>query len=577
MCPPENNHCNRQPFVSGDGCDRGNVDVHMFDELPYCGTIAPTPPGIPPEIVDTPINIPIPPSCACVNISYDMDMKYTTARAFKAEGSFNANGDCCEGKYKSKFDLEIPCPALGNGTKRIRLAIGYGDNARSCSASFISLNKSECTIDANNVDMNLNIPCPVKKADTNKIKVGISYGKEFRNGSASFIKADSRDCTIEPLSPEINLNIPCPVIGRDEGNRIAAEIRYGTSFRGASASFIRTDAEDCKIEGLNAKLDLSIPCPVVKNEAPRIKVGISYGEAFAGASASLAKADDTNCTIEPLSPEINLNIPCPLSKIKIEASYVELGSSGTGEITVDSFYSNAGCSKTFKIKAAIPNPSLNVPCPVGGEPGTKKIKMKMSVGGNASGSASAEFATVGNSGDCNISVQSVNMNLSIPCPIALSNDNSKKMRIGFDTIRYDGMPGISFDTGSMGLGWSGFGVSSCKLELNSKKFKLRALPPTTYDRLKISTRCTTTSDSFGSFAFSSSFDNANCQRNINLRVKFPAVSKDISVITEIQWNAAEHKLQYKKTNLKTGTEDAEWTDIFTAVGHMSDHRNCNDR
>ena len=73
--------CNRQPFLSEGGCDRGSVDIRQFDDFPFCESFAPTMPEIPPEIVDTPIELPVPPSCACFNIAYAMNMKYSKERS----------------------------------------------------------------------------------------------------------------------------------------------------------------------------------------------------------------------------------------------------------------------------------------------------------------------------------------------------------------------------------------------------------------------------------------------------------------------------------------------------------------
>ena len=112
--------CNRRPFLSGDGCDRGSVDINQFDDFPYCDKIDPTMPAIPPEIVDTPLQIPVPPSCACVNIKYALNFKYSKDRKFGANADFIARGDCCEGNYVSNFNLQIPCPILGGGSKKIK-------------------------------------------------------------------------------------------------------------------------------------------------------------------------------------------------------------------------------------------------------------------------------------------------------------------------------------------------------------------------------------------------------------------------------------------------------------------------
>ena len=73
--PSLSDGCNRSPFQSGDGCDRGDVNTHQFSDLPYCKPIDPTRPNIPPEILDTTWVLPVPPPCSCIDIEYKLDFK----------------------------------------------------------------------------------------------------------------------------------------------------------------------------------------------------------------------------------------------------------------------------------------------------------------------------------------------------------------------------------------------------------------------------------------------------------------------------------------------------------------------
>lgn len=457
-------YCSRKPFASGDGCDRGSVNIHMFDELPYCKTISPTQPEIPPEVVPTPIDIAIPPSCTCVNVEFGFPVfKFHKERKFSASASFKARGDCCGGEYKTDFKLEIPCPVVGGaGENRISIGIAYGSGKGSATKVFAKRDDSACTIETEDVNMDLEIPCPVSGASggDRKFSVGISYGKEFKSGSATFAKVNRKACEIAPQDASIKLNIPCPVIGRDSEKRISAEIRYGKSHARDSATFMKTNARDCTVEGKDVKLDL--------------------------------------------------RIPCPLENIKFV---------GKGGIKAKSSYGES-CTKVVELDFEGGN--IDIPCPIAGDGGKKSIKVKVKVG-NKEASDSGEFADVNKAG-CTMSAENTSLSINVPCPFSLTG--GKKMEIGFDTIKYDGMSG-AFDTLSSigGIGWTGLEISSCDIKISQKKvFRLRALPPTTRDRLVVTTECSTTADDEGSFDCSDSFDESACCRKLHFKVKFPASS-----------------------------------------------------
>ena len=418
--------CNRQPFLSEAGCDRGNVDIHQFDDFPYCETVNPTMPSVPPEIVDTPLSIPVPPSCACVNIKYSLNLKYSQDRKFAASASFSAQGDCCEGNYVSNFNLQIPCPILNGGSKKIKMKIGYGTGKASVEKSYINTNTDSCTVEPKDVDINLNIPCPVKDARGKKIKIGISYGDGPKGASASFIKSNTKDCEIEPLSPNIHLNLPCPISGRGDTPKIKASIKYGNGDSKASVSYVRADPKACTIEPLSPSINLNIPCPVKDARGKKIKIGISYGNGAKQVSASYLRTDTEKCEVEALAPTFKLNLPCPVRsqqntpKLKAKIGWGNTGSRASASLLSVNV---ASC----EIKARDVNINLNLPCPVRSN-NTPKIKAKIGWGEGGQ-SAEASFLTADPT-RCEIQGANAVLNLNLPCPVKA--DNPPKVKVSID-------------------------------------------------------------------------------------------------------------------------------------------------
>lgn len=308
--------CNRIPFQSDSGCDRGSVDIRQFADFPFCDPIDPTEPQVPPEVVDSPLNIPVPPPCACVNMQYKVDLKYSEKKKFETSASFTAKSDCCEGNYDVNLNLRIPCP--------------------------ISENKS----------------------GNGKIKVGISYGPKFKSDSASFIKADSRGCTIQPLSPNISLQIPFPVKNDGESaGRIRVRIGFKNKFSSAAASFMDVDSSSYTAKVLSPNLFLRIPCPFEKPKGDnagkiRVSIGYSTGDAFDTASASFLGIDSSSCTLNPLFPNIKLQIPCPISKPMLDfVGSVAYADNSTGAVEINEGEASgvsSPCKRKVIVKVTFP-------------------------------------------------------------------------------------------------------------------------------------------------------------------------------------------------------------------------------
>ena len=482
--------CNRQPFLSDQECDRGSVDIHQFDDFPFCESIDPTQAEIPPEIVDTPINLPVPPACACFNIDYDLKLKYNKERKFAASAEFSANGDCCEGNYVSNLNLEIPCPVIGSGTsRRIKMKIGYGSGNGSADVSYLLANQDSCTIEAQNVDIDLDIPCPIQNPVDRKVKIGISYGQAFRGASAKVVEANAEKCELEILEPTFTLNIPCPVkkgvdkkikigisygkhfntvsgsviktgdsctieanpvtfalqipcpiLGRDGKNpKIRAKIDWGSKQRNVSASFINANTKECTIEPKDVNLNLEIPCPVQKREQPaKVKLGVKWGSK-SYVSASLLKTDPLNCTIEPKDVNLNLEIPCPVRK-REQPAKLKLGVKWGSKS-----YVSASILKTDPLNCTIEANGatfdLEIPCPIVHHPRWHRVRYvdgkrlcyvvwrRRWVWANKQGDFTSYSTSFLEIDESNCTIRAGNLDLDIPCPVR-HRDQPAKVRLG---------------------------------------------------------------------------------------------------------------------------------------------------
>ena len=356
MCTPEEpTSCNRRPFISEDGCDRGNVDIHQFDELPYCEGISPTNPDIPPEIVATPISLPVPPPCSCFKIEFGFPIfRYTPERTFITNASFKSVGDCCEGNYKSDFNIEMPCPIVGSGDNRIKIGIGYGDGEGKKEAKYVERDGDGCSITTNDVDLDLQIPCPISGLLENKISAKLGWAKAFKGDSALFARVSGDKCGVELFSNELKLEIPCPINGR-ENAKITAEIAYGEGNSKDSDIIMKMNPETCRIEGKDAEIYLNLPCPVKQGEPPTINVDIGYGNSFKGDRKSLIRLNSEKCSIEPESPEIELSIPCPLKKDKLNIKTSFSTVEGAGDFKVVDDTEDESCGRTIELHVGFPD------------------------------------------------------------------------------------------------------------------------------------------------------------------------------------------------------------------------------
>ena len=119
--------CNREPFATDDSCDRGDVDIDVFEQFPLCEVIDPTIAETAPPTFDFPVVPFSPPPCACVAIDTHVESAIESRKDVLMEVDFKSVGDCCEGNYEAEVDLRIPCVPFGvRDSGRKSIVIGKG-------------------------------------------------------------------------------------------------------------------------------------------------------------------------------------------------------------------------------------------------------------------------------------------------------------------------------------------------------------------------------------------------------------------------------------------------------------------
>ena len=400
--------CNRQPFLTDSSCDRGNVDIHQFDDLPFCDPINPTMPDIPPEVVDTPLNLPIPPACACIHVDYDIGFKYIKEREFSASTSFSAKSDCCEGLYVSKINLQVPCPVTGSSSPyRLRILARYGKSSASPTSYFVT-DPSSCTFTPLSATLKVNVPCPVSSAGPFKLRVKAKYDREDASPTSYFI-TNPDSCTINPLSATLKVNVPCPVSSAGPF-RLKVKARYDREDASPTSYFV-TDPDSCTINPLSATLKVNVPCPVSSAGPYKLRVKAKYSKDSAP-SVSYFKTNPDSCTISPLSATLRVNIPCPIIsssgpyKLRIVAKYGSSSASAVSYMRTD----NDRCI----IKPYSAMLKVNVPCPLPQDkkPYTIRAKAKYS----KDDASSVSYLETGGS-SCTINPLSPTIQVNVPCPV----------------------------------------------------------------------------------------------------------------------------------------------------------------
>ena len=398
-------YCNSTPFLSNRECDKGNVDIHQFDDFPYCTPICPSQTEAPPEIVDTPIVVNTPLTCSCINIDYDLSLKYENA--FKGVGEFKSAGDCCDGNYKTDFEIKIPCP-VSDSNNGVSIGIGYGDGSSSKEVPLIKSDCEACTIEPTTANIDLRIPCPVPSTNA-EMSVGLTYGDtDGEPIEEDFIKARHDSCSMTINTPSFDLKLECPI--KCPNSNVSINIGYGDDFNSISEQVVKTDCDKCSITAETVDFNLTIPCPILGTSNAALSVEHGWETNPQKESKNIFKSDADKCTIEPQDIDFNLTVPCPISG---SDAIVSVGLTYGRERQTES-HSVAYASKdSCSIEVSPANFNLTIPCPIDDLTGKVGFNLKY---GNGENRQTRQVVAKKNY-ECSVNAVASNFDLSLPCPI----------------------------------------------------------------------------------------------------------------------------------------------------------------
>ena len=498
MANSDQKSCNRRPFVSDDECNRGSVDTRRFSDFPYCDSFSPTLPEIPPEIIDTPIDIQIPPPCSCFSMKYKMGMKYTSGK-FNAKADFKADGDCCDGNYISTLNLEVPCPIKDSGEKKIIADIKYGKGDGHVEVKYMTADNGGCAINFTEPSIHLELPCPVSgTAGKSKIKIGIKYGSKS-SVSASYMSKDGEACTIIPKDVNLDLELRCPIPEKYHKSKV--RLAWGSSKEYTLVGNLSFDHERCELRANSSSYIFEIPCPIRNDDMSSVKMMVVFKNRYqitsSNHSTRIAKIDKEECRLS-FEPNLHIDIPCPISR------------NGDG----------------------------------GGK--DKKLRMRLKWGSNSSFD-SIEFLKW-NSSSCIVSMNSASYELELKCPIRSALWNNKH-KIRFSPVKYKETPhSVSAEYLKIG---NKDGCSFEVLDINNQQYSLEVPCPIKFNG---KTRVTLTPVVGGTGAvvndFASAGNNEKCRLNItNTNFKFNIPCQDIGIDVE--------KTEFTNDYTKAGITTAE--------------------
>lgn len=348
--------CNRQPFLSGDGCDRGNVDIHQFDDLPYCDPIDPTPADIPPEVIDT-LQIPlVPPPCACIDIKYVLrKFKYSKNLKFNAE--FKSIGDCCEGNYQADFDIELPCPIEKIDKKWYRQRLKW--NKESEFEKIYIQDAEDCGLEPFDIDFELGLKCPVRTNGEKKISIGLDWGEKQDKQEKKYVDTqnDDEDCSITPKDVDFDLELPCPIPDTVEDN-IKIELKWQDK-QTDTKPIILKKVEDCSLDIDAPDFDLGLPCPIPTRKAKNITISLDWKNKKKDTKELVIKRNQ-ECELDLLTKDFDLGLPCPIPSgdIKLRPS-LKWGQTFKSPEVVLAHGDQKNCETEFYDKPL----DLEIPCP----------------------------------------------------------------------------------------------------------------------------------------------------------------------------------------------------------------------
>ena len=387
--------CNRKPFVSDESCDRGSVDTNMFSDLPFCDKISPTMPEIPPEIVDPEIVMPIPPPCACVYIDYKFDFG-GYKDGFSAKTEFKAKGDCCEGAYDTKFELEFPCPVNNFGQKKFKATIDWGEK-QVHEQTYIEP-QSDCGIDPHDITFTVGLPCPIIGERSG---IGINLGWDYpTSGSTVVSSRDGSKCGLNLIEGSVDIGLPCP-IGQGSAT-ININMDWDSPVSGTAT--VASKSSDCAIELESGTVNIGLPCPITGRRS-KMSLALGWDRPNYG-SALLATKGDRDCSLEMREETLQLGLPCPVSGVDASVA-VNIGWDEPSRDKKTVLRQSEGCS----LDAESADLTIGLPCPINGA-GNAKIEI-----GYGKKFKSQEKQIAHRPEDCSLSFDNPTFELKIPCPL----------------------------------------------------------------------------------------------------------------------------------------------------------------
>lgn len=336
--------CNRAPFETTNSCDRGNVDIYTFSDLPLCSIIDPILPNFGPPTVDFPVMPIQPPPCACINIDAAATGKVTDRDDVKFDVGFTADGDCCEGNYHQKFDIEVPCIPfeIEGGSKEHKVEIneiGCDSSASPTGTITLGITTESCTVKVEPV-LKLNIPKPPRYQFSTKLNVETVCCLESAEGY--FNLSSSGDPCEKHITAHLDLKIPKPTTYKFEKT---FDLKTVDGLANAYGTFDITSSGSCCNKTIKTDFKLRIPKPKkykfrnVINAAPTCRMTFSSSMSpywSSGNAISRSMLGSMWVTIDPASDSSGEDIVTNHLDIKIPCIMFEVsGASSSHSIDIE--------------------------------------------------------------------------------------------------------------------------------------------------------------------------------------------------------------------------------------------------
>lgn len=370
--------CNRLPFQTDSSCNRGDVDIHVFDDLPICTPIDPTPPEAGMPQVDMQV-VPIaPPPCACARV--DFKGKISTGKPAIKTG-FKAIGDCCDGNYQANIEISIPCvptvavepelvieqtcgdtitgeftaPVEEGSCKlkvkpKLKLSVPKIPSLNACETGTLTttgtlkgtgevrmnLGRDECgRVNYFCPDIRLDIPCPIELTES-KIKAQIGWKKKSTSEEIVVVRKTG-DCGITGTGGTLDIGLPCPIE--------LTEVKWGANFGWATGATrkevtLLSKTGECSLVAIGGDLDLTLPCPINLTEA-KVRANITWNGNQTD-EVTVVQKDGTTCGIAGTGGTLNLGLPCPVDMEPVVLN-IKTAKGGYGTQSVTLLSNNGSC------------------------------------------------------------------------------------------------------------------------------------------------------------------------------------------------------------------------------------------